>query len=126
MLGLRVHRQGHWWIEGVNLLGSSRSRRVWFVNTEQKYPDAYPVVVDGQLQVYLRSRDGSMLFRPCEDGSRSTVLAPDLPRVRAGEEWAVYTENDKWGVWVVAVRQRKLGWWRVGRRWWASGPRAAG
>jgi hypothetical protein len=129
MLGLRVTRQGDWWIEGVNLLARSRAHRVWYVNTEQKRPrtfTAYETFDAGRrvdrIELYIGSGEDSLHFRPGATGSQATAVAVDLPRCGRRECWQVYVEDDKWGLFVVAVRERRLGHWRIGRRWWASGP----
>jgi len=135
-VGLTLERQGHIHIEIVHLLVKRRGVRKWYIQTEQKRPDGFTSYSftlgdrkrlrrdDHDLYLTAREYDPSktLYWRDGEDGSESTVLGIRLPRVwRRGHDWSTHVEVDKWGVFLVATLDPRVGHWPSRRsRAWAA------
>lgn len=95
----RVQDQGHMHVELVSTTDRRPGVRGWYIQTEQKRPDAFANEYGREVAVVLHSReDGTIHLRDGEDGSESTTLLVWLPRPWLGRYWRVETINDKWGV----------------------------
>lgn len=131
-------KEGHWHPDSVYALARRRGVRAWRIEFEQKRPDVfstgYEIGGSGLLGIWNRghhiwvgSREGSMLFRDGEDGSKFTEIYIPLPWPGFGREWRVYTDQEKWSVTVIALaetsplttlpRVAKVAWSDI-KRWW--------
>lgn len=135
-LGLKIERQGHIHIEIIHLVAKRHGVRRWYIQTEQKRPDAFAsssvTIEEGRRrprldehEVFLTARNfnpsDTLYWRDGEDGETSTILTLLLPRpLRRSKNWSLSVENDKWGVFVTAVLDQRVGYWGKRRRsWWA-------
>ena len=126
-----VTREGHWHPDGVYLIMKRRGVRAWNISFEQKRPNVmttgYHVGGSGPIglwnsehNVWVDSREGSMLFREGEDGTEFTELKIPLPWPGFGREWRIYTDQEKWTITIIALaefsplttfrRFLKIGW----------------
>lgn len=101
-----IEEQGHFHVEGVHRTGIRPGFRRWSIETEQKRPDGWALVIDERLLVHVTARnvDGgrTLYLRDGESGDQPTVLGATLPRTLPGREWRVLVLPEKWGVEVLA------------------------
>lgn len=111
-----VSHEGHWHPSTTRLVIRRRGVRVWNIDFEQKRPNVmtrgYRIGESGPLRlwnsehnIWVDSREGSMLFREGEDGSEMTKIAIPLPWPGFGREWQIYTDQEKWSVTIITVAE---------------------
>lgn len=111
-----ISHEGHWHPDSVYRIMKRRGVRAWQVSFEQKRPDVmsqgYMLGGAGPLglwnsehHVWVDSRDGSMLFREGEDGSKISEISVPLPWPGFGKEWRIYTDQEKWTITIIALAE---------------------
>lgn len=94
-----IQKQGHIHVEHTTQIGWRPGMRRWYIQTEQKRPDAVGHVDGRDLLLMLYGTD-SVYLREGEDGSTSTNLTATLPPTLPWRQWEIIGGQDKWGFYV--------------------------